>query len=192
MSPPFWLMMVSMATAVFPVCRSPMISSRCPRPIGTIASMDLSPVCTGWLTDWRVITPGATFSIGEVPSDSIGPLPSIGWPSGFTTRPSSPRPTGTSRMRPVHLTVSPSAMWPYSPMMTEPTESRSRLRASPKVLPGNSIISPCMTSESPWMRAMPSVRETIVPSVRASTPTSKLSIFFLMRSLTSAAVSCMS
>ena len=77
-SPPFWLMMVSMATAVLPVCRSPMISSRCPRPIGTMASMDLSPVCTGWPTDCLVMTPGATFSMGEVPSDSIGPLPSIG------------------------------------------------------------------------------------------------------------------
>jgi hypothetical protein len=33
---------------------------------GTIASIALRPVCTGWLTDWRAITPGATFSIGEV------------------------------------------------------------------------------------------------------------------------------
>src|SRR2546429_4242083 len=38
----------------------------------------------------------------------IGPLPSIGLPSASTTRPSSASPTGTSRMRPVVLTVSPS------------------------------------------------------------------------------------
>ena len=38
-----------------------MMSSRWPRPIGTIASMALMPVCTGWLTDLRQITPGATF-----------------------------------------------------------------------------------------------------------------------------------
>ena len=44
---PFWLMMVSIATAVLPVWRSPMISSRWPRPIGTIESMDLRPVCIG-------------------------------------------------------------------------------------------------------------------------------------------------
>src|SRR6185436_6481966 len=57
-------MIVSIATAVFPVWRSPMMSSRWPRPIGTIESMDFNPVCTGWLTDCRSMTPGATFSIG--------------------------------------------------------------------------------------------------------------------------------
>ena len=61
---PFWLMIASIATAVLPVWRSPMISSRWPRPIGTIASIDFRPVCTGWVTDLRAITPGATFSIG--------------------------------------------------------------------------------------------------------------------------------
>src|SRR4029453_812008 len=33
--------------AVFPVWRSPMISSRWPRPMGIIASIALSPVCSG-------------------------------------------------------------------------------------------------------------------------------------------------
>ena len=46
----FWLMIVSIAIAVLPVCRSPMISSRWPRPIGTMASMALMPVCSGSLT----------------------------------------------------------------------------------------------------------------------------------------------
>ena len=36
-------MIVSIATAVLPVWRSPMISSRWPRPIGTIASIDFKP-----------------------------------------------------------------------------------------------------------------------------------------------------
>ena len=36
-------MIVSTATAVLPVCRSPMISSRWPRPIGIIESIDLEP-----------------------------------------------------------------------------------------------------------------------------------------------------
>ncbi len=103
-------MMVSTATAVLPVWRSPMISSRWPRPIGTIESIALSPVCTGCATDWRQITPGATFSITSVSFASIGPLPSIGSPSAFTTRPINSRPTGTSRMRPVVFTVSPSVM----------------------------------------------------------------------------------
>jgi len=38
---PFWLMMVSIAIAVLPVWRSPMISSRWPRPTGIIESTDL-------------------------------------------------------------------------------------------------------------------------------------------------------
>lgn len=43
-------MMVSMAMAVLPIWRSPMMSSRCPRPMGTIASMALRPVCNGCFT----------------------------------------------------------------------------------------------------------------------------------------------
>ena len=58
-------MIVSTATAVLPVWRSPMISSRWPRPIGIIASMALSPVCIGSRTGWRSTTPGAIRSIGE-------------------------------------------------------------------------------------------------------------------------------
>ena len=52
------------ATAVLPVCRSPMISSRCPRPIGIMASIALSPVCIGSRTGCRSMTPGATRSSG--------------------------------------------------------------------------------------------------------------------------------
>ena len=60
----FWFRMVSSATAVLPVWRSPMISSRWPRPIGTMPSMALRPVCIGSRTDWRSTTPGASVSIG--------------------------------------------------------------------------------------------------------------------------------
>ena len=49
-----------------------MISSRWPRPIGTIESTDLRPVCTGCETDWRAMTPGATFSILSVSLALIG------------------------------------------------------------------------------------------------------------------------
>ena len=62
----FWLMMVSMAMAVLPVWRSPMISSRWPRPIGIMASMALMPVCRGSTTGARPTTPGATTSMGRV------------------------------------------------------------------------------------------------------------------------------
>ncbi len=59
-------MIESTATAVLPVWRSPMISSRWPRPIGTIESIAFRPVCTGCETDFRAITPGATFSMTSV------------------------------------------------------------------------------------------------------------------------------
>ena len=85
-------------------------------------------------------------------SDSFaltGPLPSMGWPNAFTTRPNNSGPTGTSKIRPVHLTGSPSEICSYSPKTTAPTESLSRFNANPKVLLGNSNISPCITPERP-------------------------------------------
>src|SRR5438876_514489 len=183
-------MMVSTATAVLPVWRSPMMSSRWPRPIGTMESIAFRPVCTGCETDFLHTTPGATFSITSVILAGIGPLPSIGWPSEFTTRPSSSAPTGTSRMRLVHLTVSPSVMCSYSPRITAPTESRSRLSARPKVLFGNSSISPCITSERPWTRQMPSVTVTTVPCVRTSADSERFCILLRISSLISDGFSC--
>src|SRR5260363_159539 len=59
------------------------------------------------------------------------------------------RPTGTSRILPVHLTGSPSEIDVYSPKITASTESRSRLSARPNTLPGNSSISPCIASDKP-------------------------------------------
>ena len=59
-----WLMIVSTPMVVLPVERSPMINSRWPRPIGIIASIAMMPVCTGWLTDLRLMMPGAIFSTG--------------------------------------------------------------------------------------------------------------------------------
>ena len=59
-----WLIIVSTPIVVLPVERSPMMSSRWPRPIGIIASIAMMPVCTGWLTDLRRMMPGAIFSTG--------------------------------------------------------------------------------------------------------------------------------
>jgi hypothetical protein len=56
-----WLMMVSTPMVVLPVERSPMINSRWPRPMGIIASTAMMPVCTGWLTDLRLMMPGRFF-----------------------------------------------------------------------------------------------------------------------------------
>jgi hypothetical protein len=68
------LMMVSSATAVLPVWRSPMSSSRWPRPMGIIVSMALMPVYMGSVTDWRAMTPGAMRSTGRNLSVSDGAL----------------------------------------------------------------------------------------------------------------------
>ena len=135
---PFWLMIVSIAMAVLPVWRSPMISSRWPRPMGMSASIALMPVWTGVSTPLRTMTPGAIRSTGRLLVALIGPLSSSGRPSGSTTRPSSSGPTGTSTTRPVVLTTSPSLMAVALPRMTAPTVSSSRLRAIPKTPPGNS------------------------------------------------------
>src|SRR5947209_6724223 len=54
---PLLLMMVSMARAVLPVWRSPITSSRWPRPMLTMLSMALMPVSSGSRTGWRSTTP---------------------------------------------------------------------------------------------------------------------------------------
>ncbi len=104
----FWLMIVSTATAVLPVLRSPMISSRWPLPIGIMLSIALMPVWMGSVTGCRSAMPGAMMStLSYRAAFRAGPL-SSGRPSGSTTRPSSPSPTGTESRRPVLLTRSPS------------------------------------------------------------------------------------
>ena len=52
------------ATGKTTICIDTMINSRWPRPIGIIASMAMMPVCTGWLTERRLMMPGAIFSTG--------------------------------------------------------------------------------------------------------------------------------
>ena len=101
-------MIVSIAMAVLPVWRSPMISSRWPRPMGIIESMAVMPVCMGSCTDLRWMMPGAIDSIRRVSVVAMSPLPSMGWPKELTTRPSIASPTGTAAILPVALTVLPS------------------------------------------------------------------------------------
>ncbi len=145
----FWFRMVSSATAVLPVWRSPMINSRWPRPIGIRASIALRPVAIGSLTDLRGMMPGALTSTRIRLSAWIGPLPSIGLPSASTTRPSRPLPTGVSTMAPVRLTVWPSLISRSAPKITMPTLSVSRFSAMPRVPFSNSTISPDWTLSRP-------------------------------------------
>ena len=158
-----------MATVVLPVLRSPMISSRWPRPIGVMASMALMPVCSGSLTGWRPTMPGAWTSIRRVWSVAIGPLPSIGSPRALTTRPSRASPTGTERIRPVALTTCSSSSASTSPRTTAPMVSSSRLRASPRVPSSNSSSSFTAAPGRPETRAMPSPTSTMRPICSAPT-----------------------
>ncbi len=99
--------------------------------MGIMASMALSPVCIGSVTGWRWMMPGALTSTRPRSLLSIGPLPSMGMPSALMTRPTTASPMGTSMMRLVRLTESPSLMTLVSPKMAAPTLSCSRLSTSP-------------------------------------------------------------
>ena len=82
MSERFWLMIVSTAIAVLPVARSPMMSSRWPRPSANIASTTSTPVSTGSVTSARSMIAGDGRSIGWNASGAIGWSRSSGRPSG--------------------------------------------------------------------------------------------------------------
>src|SRR5919106_781864 len=175
-SPPRWLRMVSIAIAVFPVERSPMISSRCPRPIGIIESIAFRPVWSGSFTGCRLTTPGALNSSGRRSVASISPRPSSGLPSGSTTRPSSPSPTGTVTTWPVRRTGSPSLTACHSPKRATPTLSSSRLNAMPTTPCSNSSRSSAMQLSSPCTRAIPSPIWRTLPTSERSVWTSYCSI----------------
>src|SRR4249919_1657101 len=165
-------MIVSTAIVVFPVERSPMISWRWPRPIGVIASIALTPVCSGSFTGWRWMTPGALNSSDRRPAASIGPRPSSGSPSGSTTRPSSASPTGTLMTSPVRRTGSPSLTCCHSPNSATPTLSSSRLNAIPVTPCSSSSRSRATQFSRPWTRAMPSPSCRTVPTSLRSVSTS--------------------
>ena len=186
-------MIVSMAIEVLPVWRSPMISSRWPRPIGIIESIAFRPVSIGSFTGWRWTTPGALCSAGRVSVVSISPLPSSGLPSGSTIRPSRPSPTGMSSRRPVRLTVSPSEIFSHSPNSTAPTLSDSRLSASAVTSWGSSSISNDMQFSRPWTRQMPSATDSTVPtSVSSASEVSRPSIRLLRIEVISSGLICIS
>src|SRR6202034_2480029 len=185
-------MIVSIAIAVLPVCRSPMINSRWPRPIGIIASIAFRPVCIGCLTGWRWTTPGALNSAGRVCSTEIAPLPSSARPSGSTMRPSICSPTGISRSEPVRLTVSPSDTFSHSPNSTAPTLSDSRFSARPVTPWGSSSISKDMQFSMPCRRAMPSATLSTVPtSVSSAVPLSSPSMRLFRMLVISSGLICM-
>ncbi len=154
--------------AVFPVCRSPRINSRWPRPMGMSASMTLRPVWSGTVTAARSMMGAAGRSMGSRALETTGPLSSSGRPSGSMTRPTKPSPTATSMTRPARSTSSPACRCQYSPSSTTPTSSSSTLNAMPNTPPGNLTNSSKPTPGSPDTLAMPVAMLVIVPTSRGS------------------------
>ena len=150
--------------AVLPVCRSPRINSRWPRPMGMSASMTLRPVWSGTVTGARSMMGAAGRSMGRRSLEATGPLPSSGRPSGSMTRPSNPSPTATSMTRPVRSTSSPACRCQYSPSSTTPISSSSTLNAMPNTPPGNFTNSSKPTPGRPETLAMPVETFVIVPT----------------------------
>jgi hypothetical protein len=137
--------------------------------MGIIASMALMPVWSGSFTGCRLTIPGALISTRRKSFVSIGPRPSTGWPRALTTRPIIALPHGTSTIRPVRRTVSPSLIRLSSPRRTTPTLSSSRLSTIPLTSPGKSRSSPAIAFSRPWTRAIPSPTERTTPVSATST-----------------------
>ena len=93
--------------------------------------------------------PGAFSSTKRVSVVSIGPLPSIGSPSAFTTRPRRASPTGTLKSFPKRLTLIPSFNAFPLPSVTIPAALSSKFITRPRVPSSNSTISPAITLLKP-------------------------------------------
>ena len=120
-----------------------MMSSRWPRPIGNIASIARMPVSSGRETLLRSTMPGAGRSSGKYSFASMGPLPSIGAPSGSIMRPRMRLLIGTPAVRRVRSTMSPAAISDAPEnRMTPAVPSARRSCTSPFAPPGKKTISP--------------------------------------------------
>ena len=125
--------------------------------------------------------PGAILSTGRYSSVTIGPLPSIGSPRAFTTRPRSASPTGTDMILPVLFTLEPSFISASEPSITAPTKSCSRLSAMHCTPLSNSRSSFIIQFSSPWIRTIPSPTVTTVPvSVRVIFESNALILDFII------------
>ena len=105
-------MIASIATAVFPVCLSPIIIF-CPLPTGISESIDLNQFALAHYRLSRIFLEPSLqlfFSFAV-----MAPFPSIGFPKPSTTLPRSSLPTGTSTIAFVLLIVSPSFIFLSSP-----------------------------------------------------------------------------
>ena len=158
-------MIVSMAIAVLPVCRSPMISSRWPRPIGG-DRVDRLDAGLQRLVHLLALHHGRRLQLERA---QLGVLDRALAVQRLAER---VRPPGRgSRRRPARtaprrcgLTRWPSSILLKSPRMTTPISRTSRLSARPRVPSSNSSSSLAMAEGRPSTRAMPSPHSATVPT----------------------------
>ncbi len=171
-----------------------MISSRWPRPIGTIESIDFRPVCTGWR---HGLPPdharGDLLDRRRVILALIGPLPSIGWPSELTTRPMQ---LGADR----HLEDAARGLdrVAFGDVLVVAEHHRADRvaleveREAEACCRGNSSISPCITSDEA-VDAADAVghRDHACPGCASPRPPAGSRSWLLISSLISEGLSCM-
>ena len=163
----FWLTIASRAMAVFPVWRSPRISSRCPLPTGMRASMTLIPVSSGAATGSRSMIAGAGCSRGVLSRCGRAPFSSRGLPVASITRPSNASPTTTSATRPSRFTSWPALSEFPVPSRIMPTFSGSRPATMPRVPSSVSTSSSAVTRARPLAYATGPLTEMIRPTSSA-------------------------
>ena len=165
-------MMVSTATDVLPVPRSPMISSRWPRPSANRASIVRMPVCTG-CGDQLAVDDGGRRRPRSGCAQRLRPAapPSSGRPSGSTTRPSRLGPTGVRMTSPVPRTRHPASIVSASSSTTQPIRSRSRVWTKPNCPRSKRSTSSSRTEGRPEIMAMPSPMVWTRPNSSIAGPT---------------------
>jgi hypothetical protein len=125
-------MIVSSATAVLPVWRSPMMSSRWPRPTGIIESMAMMPVCIG---SWNRL------ALDDAGSTELDGTVALGRDGALAVERLAERAHDAAEHRPAGRHLDGAAGGAHgvvlldervtSPMSTAPTSFSSRLRAIP-------------------------------------------------------------
>ena len=181
-------MMLSSTMAVLPVWRSPMISSRWPRPIGTRLSIALMPVCIGSLTDWRGMNAGR-LDLGAAALDVLQRPLAVDRVAEPVDHAAEQAPAdrhvdhGAGAVDGVALADRAVVAEDDDADMVA-LEGSSAMPRTPA--PGNSTISPDMTFCKPKARAMPSPTDSTVPVSETSLSLSKPSICRFRMSDTSA------
>jgi len=152
----FWLVIASKPIVVLPILRSPIISSRCPRPKGINESTTRKPVYKGSTTPSRGIIPGARTSASRLtsillPFTSDKNLEAI----PFKVDPNTDGPTITFNALLLRTTRYPGFILTDLPKKANTKKSRSKEQTTPWLSEPNNN-SPKKAVDAPLIRALPS------------------------------------